>query len=204
MIAMPTLRESGLSIHKGTDMWKFIAFLLKLLDKLKSRISNYEAAEAERQRLETRKQELASRAVVLKARDFYQQYEEWAFAEGNFSRDWLWTMHHRDSRIWAVDVTTMVEIIQEFWLPNKLPYVVNRYDCEDFGESFRSFLVEEFGLNQAAYAESVRHGFNTLVFPPVNDVYIFKGLEPQEGNLWDKVSVSGNPDMYRELTTLLW
>ena len=185
-------------------MWKFITFLLKLLNKYRSRISNYEAAETERRRLEARKQELASRAVVLRARDFYVQYEEWAFAEGNFSRDWLWTMHHRDSRIWAVDVGTMVEIIQEFWLPIKLPYVVDRYDCDDYGESFRSFLVEEFGLNQAAYAESIRHGFNTLVFPPVNSVYIFKGLEPQEGNLWNSVSESKYPDMYRELARLLW
>lgn len=96
-----------------------------------------------------------------------------------------------DRKYWYVNKKTMVDIIKYDWT-DKRKYLSERYDCDDFADTFQSHLREIFGINTVGVLKSIEwvdpktgkhinwHRANLLLIENSNnekEIYIF---EPQE------------------------
>jgi len=173
---------------------------IKVLDQVVAeKLHEYGEWLTEQERIERRKQELKSKAIKLYSLDVQGKLNEWIYSSGNYEPV-TGDIIPLDMYIWAFDFETFYAIVKEFWLPDKLKYISDRYDCDDFALHFRTFLISEFGSNMAAYSQSTYHAFNTIILSDLR----FMVFEPQNGIKWWKAGDSSFPQYYVPLRLMLW
>lgn len=59
-----------------------------------------------------------------------------------------------DSKYWYINVNAMLDIIKHDFTDRK-KYLSERYDCDDFADTFQSHLREIFGINSVAICKSI-------------------------------------------------
>jgi len=165
-----------------------------------SALAEYKTWKEEQEKLEKRKRELKSRAVKLCCLDVQPRLMEWIRSSGNYEPIAGWDMVPLDNYIWCFDFDTFYDIVREFWLPDKLPYITDKFDCDDFAIHFRAFLVVEFESNMAAYTQSQLHAFNTIILSDMR----FMVFEPQNGIKFWRAGDAWYPQYYVPLRLIMW
>jgi len=109
-----------------------------------------------------------------------------------FAPGYKWDI--RDRYVWATDLETTKKIILLDWLPRKLPYIIERRDCDNFAINIIAFFSMRYDITNLAYVESDVHAFNFLIF---RDEFFI--LEPQTGGVFKNPAETGYAQYYRRL-----
>jgi len=122
--------------------------------------------------------------VKVDVLELISPFQSWLRRNFEFTETYKFDI--RDRYVWIADYGDLKRIIQEDWLPKRLPFLIDRRDCDNFAWELIAFLSVRYGITGIAYVESDVHAFNFIYqvrFSKDGKVVgaAFYLLEPQNG-----------------------